>query len=65
MHAWEAIEGHWILLRNTYRRISEYGGAGTVGRPFSFYFQRLFKRLTGRPVLEYVKMRRLACRLGA
>ena len=25
-----------------------------------FYFQRLFKRLTGRPVMEYIKLRRLA-----
>ena len=30
-----------------------------------FYFQRLFKRLTGRPVLEYVKMRRLAMAASA
>lgn len=60
MHAWEAIEGALDFIEEHLQEdISTEALAQSAG-PSPFYFQRLFKRLTGRPVLEYVKMRRLA-----
>ncbi len=65
MHAWEAIEGALDLIEEHLQEdISTEALAQSAGLS-PFYFQRLFKRLTGRPVLEYVKMRRLAMAASA
>ena len=54
MHAWEAIEGALDLIEEHLQEdISTEALAQSAGLS-PFYFQRLFKRLTGRPVLEYV-----------
>ena len=64
MHAWEAIEGALDFIEEHLQEdISTEALAQSAGLS-PFYFQRLFKRLTGRPVLEYVKMRRLAMAVG-
>lgn len=60
MHAWEAIDGALDFIEEHLQEdISTEALAQSAGLS-PFYFQRLFKHLTGRPVLEYVKMRRLA-----
>ena len=65
MHAWEAIEGALDFIEEHLQEdISTEALAQSAGLS-PFYFQRLFKRLTGRPVLEYVKMRRLAMAASA
>ena len=65
MHAWEAIEGALDFIEEHLQEdISTEALAQSAGLS-PFYFQRLFKRLTGRPVLEYVKMRRLAMAVSA
>lgn len=60
MHAWEAIEAALDEIEEHLSeeiRIDELAEKAGLS---PFYFQRLFKRLVKRPVLEYVKLRRLA-----
>ena len=60
MFAWEAIDKALDSIEDDlFETISTQQLAEHVGLSV-FYFQRLFKRMTGRSVLEYVKLRRLA-----
>ena len=53
MHAWEAIEGALDFIEEHLQEdISTEALAQSAGLS-PFYFQRLFKRLTGRPVFRY------------
>jgi AraC family transcriptional regulator len=60
MQAWDCIQNslEWIE-KNLSGRI-EITGLADVAQLSPFYFQRLFSRLVGKPVMEYVKLRRLA-----
>lgn len=60
MFAWETIDKAIDFIEmHLFDPVSAQQLADGVGLSV-FYFQRLFKRLTGRTVLEYVKLRRLA-----
>ncbi len=60
MHAWETIEQALTFIEeHLTEEISTEELSHTVGLS-PFYFQRLFRRLAGKPVQEYVKLRRLA-----
>ena len=65
MHAWEAIDGVLDFMEEHLREEMNTEALAQSAGLSPFYFQRLFKRLTGRPVLEYVKMRRLALAASA
>lgn len=60
MEAWEAIQKtlNWIDL-NISEKI-EINELAKMAFLSPFYYQRLFKRLVGKSVMEYVKFRRLA-----
>lgn len=60
MHAWEAIDRSLDFIEEHLQEDISKEELAQLSCLSPFYFQRLFKRLTGRPVLEYVKMRRLA-----
>lgn len=60
MHAWEAIQKAVDYIdENLQEEISAEMLADMVSLS-QFYFQRLFKRLTNKPVQEYIKLRRLS-----
>lgn len=65
MHAWEAIDGALDFIEGHLQEDISTEALAQSACLSPFYFQRLFKRLTGRPVLEYVKMRRLAVAASA
>ena len=65
MHAWEAIDGVLDFMEEHLREEMNTEALAQSAGLSPFYFQRLIKRLTGRPVLEYVKMRRLALAASA
>ncbi len=60
MQAWDCIQNslEWIE-KNLSERI-DIAGLADVAQLSPFYFQRLFSRLVGKSVMEYVKLRRLA-----
>ena len=61
MFAWEAMEKALDAIEmHLFEPLGAQQIAESVGLS-AFYFQRLFKRLTGRTLQEYVKLRRLAC----
>jgi AraC family transcriptional regulator len=60
MKAWDSIQNsiHWIEENLSKKiEIEEMSGVAYLS---PFYYQRLFNRLVGKPVMEYVKLRRLA-----
>lgn len=60
MHAWEAIQKAVDYIEeNLQEEVSTEMLADMVSLS-PFYFQRLFKRLTNKPVQEYIKLRRLS-----
>ena len=60
MFAWETIEKAIDTIEaHLFESVCAQQLADSVGLSV-FYFQRLFKRLTGRSVMTYVKLRRLA-----
>lgn len=60
MQAWESIQNtiKWIEV-NLSEHI-EMEKLTDIAHLSTFYYQRLFSRLVGKPVMEYVKLRRLA-----
>lgn len=60
MQAWDSIQAtiKWIE-ENLSERI-EIEKLADTAHLSPFYYQRLFRRLVGKPVMEYVKLRRLA-----
>ena len=60
MHAWEQIQKTIDYIENN---ISENFNIETLSKMAAlspFYYQRLFKRLVKKPVIEYIKLRRMA-----
>ncbi len=60
MHAWEAIQKSVDYIEAHLREDVSAEMLAEMVSLSPFYFQRLFKRLTGKTVQEYVKLRRLA-----
>lgn len=59
MHAWEAIQNTLEYIEaHLPEELSIETLAGLAGLS-PFYYQRLFKRLVSKPVMEYLKLRRL------
>lgn len=60
MHAWESIQ---ITVNYIEEHLSDkitIEGLAELANLSQFYYQRLFKRLVKKPVMEYIKLRRLA-----
>ena len=60
MHAWEAIQDTLKWIEKNLSESIEIDKLADIANLSPFYFQRLFNRLVGKPVMEYVKLRRLA-----
>lgn len=60
MHAWESIQSTLKWLEENLSEQVEIEKLADMAHLSPFYFQRLFSRLVGKPVMEYAKLRRLA-----
>ncbi|MFZ5351448.1 MAG: AraC family transcriptional regulator [Bacillota bacterium] len=60
MEAWESIQKSLDYIENNLSERMEINVLSAHAGLSPFYFQRLFSRLVGRPVMEYIKLRRLA-----
>ncbi|MGG5316210.1 helix-turn-helix domain-containing protein [Enterococcus sp. AZ072] len=60
MKTWESIQQTINYIEENLGEIITLPDLAAVAHLSPFYFQRLFKKLVGRPVMEYVKLRRLA-----
>lgn len=67
MKTWESIQQTIDYIEGHLEEKLSLTDLAAVAHLSPFYFQRLFKKLVGRPVMEYVKLRRLArsCQLLA
>lgn len=60
MYAWEAIQNSLNYIEDHLSESIKIETLANVASLSPYYFQRLFRRLVGKPVYEYVKLRRLA-----
>ncbi|MCW6074968.1 AraC family transcriptional regulator [Clostridium sporogenes] len=60
MESWESIQKTLDYIEENLSEKMEIGTLAKVACLSSFYYQRLFSRLVGKPVMEYIKLRRLA-----
>lgn len=60
MHAWESIQTTVNRIENSLSEQLDIETLAAEAHLSPFYYQRLFTRLVGKPVMEYVKLRRLA-----
>lgn len=60
MKAWESIQDSLKFIEENLPETIKIEELANKAHLSPFYFQRLFSRLTGKPVMEYVKLRRLA-----
>lgn len=60
MHAWESIQSTLKWIEDNLSERSEIETLAEIAHLSPFYYQRLFSRLVGKPVMEYVRLRRLA-----
>ncbi len=60
MNAWESIQSVLDGIEEDLSNPADIETMAKAAHLSPFYFQRLFRRLVGRPVMEYVKLRRLA-----
>jgi AraC family transcriptional regulator len=60
MHAWEAIQKSLDYIEENLSSEIKIETLAGIAALSPFYYQRLFARLVRKPVLEYVKLRRLA-----
>ncbi len=60
MHAWESIQKVLEHIEDNLSQNHSPEELAKIAALSPFYFQRLFSRLVGKPVREYVKLRRLA-----
>ncbi|EKQ54450.1 MULTISPECIES: AraC family transcriptional regulator [unclassified Clostridium] len=60
MESWEYIQRTINYIENSYEEKIEINNLAEIACLSPFYFQRLFSRLVGKSVMEYVKLRRLA-----
>lgn len=65
MHAWESIQKAVDRIEDNIGSPMKPKELAEVAALSPFYFQRLFAQLVGRPVGEYVRLRRLACACNA
>ncbi len=60
MNAWESIQNTLFYIEKNLTARMEIDELSKQSNLSVFYFQRLFSRLVGKPVMEYIKLRRLA-----
>lgn len=60
MHAWESIQVTLDFIEEHLEEKISIEELAKKANLSEFYYQRLFKRLVNKPVMEYVKLRRLA-----
>ncbi len=60
MHAWESIQNTLIWMEKNLSEPIAIEELAKIAHLSPFYYQRLFSRLVGKPVMEYSKLRRLA-----
>ena len=60
MHAWEQIQKTIDYIEEHISEEITIEELAEIAALSPFYFQRLFKRLVRKPVMEYIKLRRLA-----
>lgn len=60
MTAWESIQITLDWIENHASEDTSIDQLAQLAHLSQFYYQRLFSRLVGKPVMEYVKLRRLA-----
>lgn len=60
MHAWEQIQKTIDYIEQHLSEELDIGSLSKIAALSPFYYQRLFKRLVKKPVIEYIKLRRMA-----
>lgn len=60
MHAWESIQITLDLIEANLSEEISINELANKANLSPFYYQRLFKRLVNKTVMEYIKLRRLA-----
>ncbi|MCC0703831.1 AraC family transcriptional regulator [Clostridioides sp. ES-S-0049-02] len=60
MHAWESIQTTLELIEERLSEEISIDDLANAANLSPFYYQRLFKRLVNKTVMEYIKLRRLA-----
>ena len=60
MQAWDSIQNTLKWMEENLSETMEIEKLADIAHLSPFYYQRLFSRLVGKPVMEYAKMRRLA-----
>lgn len=60
MHAWEQIQKTVDYMEEHLAEAFDIESLAELASLSPFYYQRLFKRLVKKPVMEYVKLRRMA-----
>lgn len=60
MEAWESIQATLSHIETNLQEPIEIGRLANQAHLSPFYYQKLFHRLVGKPVMEYVKLRRLS-----
>lgn len=60
MHAWEQIQKTVDYMEEHLAEAFDIESLAELAALSPFYYQRLFKRLVKKPVMEYVKLRRMA-----
>lgn len=60
MHAWESIQATIEYINSHLTEDTTTEELAKIAALSPFYYQRLFNRLVGKPVKEYIKLRRLA-----
>lgn len=60
MEAWESIQKTLDHIELNLKETIDIGNLANQANLSPYYYQKLFRRLVGKPVMEYVKLRRLA-----
>lgn len=60
MAAWQSIQATLDWIENNLSEDMSVNTLAGIAHLSPYYFQRLFRRIVGKPVMEYVKLRRLA-----
>ncbi|MFZ5985868.1 MAG: AraC family transcriptional regulator [Bacillota bacterium] len=60
MESWESVQQTLDFIENNLTEDIGIQKLSQMANLSPFYYQRLFRRLVGKPVMEYVKLRRLA-----
>lgn len=60
MHAWEQIQKTVDYIEDHLSEEITVGALADMAALSTFYYQRLFRRLVKKPVMEYIKLRRMA-----